>query len=88
MLGTIIVWVILGLIAGVLAKFIMPGDDPGGLVVTIIIGIAGGVIGGIVGRLLHIGDVTGINLVSIVLAVVGAVVLLFGYRVIAKKKAM
>jgi uncharacterized membrane protein YeaQ/YmgE (transglycosylase-associated protein family) len=83
----IISWVVLGLIAGFLAKFIMPGDDPGGLIVTIIIGIAGGVIGGFVGNLIGLGGVSGFNIGSIVLAVVGAIVLLIGYRAIAKKKA-
>lgn len=80
-------WIVLGLIAGLLAKFIMPGDDPGGLIVTIIIGMAGGVIGGFVGNLIGFGGVSGFNIGSIVLAVVGAIILLIGYRMIAKKKA-
>jgi uncharacterized membrane protein YeaQ/YmgE (transglycosylase-associated protein family) len=50
----IIVWIILGLIAGALAKFIMPGRDPGGIIVTILIGIAGALIGGIIRRKSHI----------------------------------
>jgi len=83
----ILSWIILGLIAGFLAKFILPGDDPGGLFVTIGIGVAGGVIGGFVGNLLGLGGVSGLNIGSIVLAIVGALVLLIGYRLIAKKKA-
>ena len=82
----IISWIVLGLIAGVIAKFILPGDDPGGIVVTGLIGIAGGIVGGFVGRVLGFGDVSGLNIVSIILAVVGAVILLIGYRVIFKKK--
>ena len=72
------------LIAGFIAKFILPGDDPGGLIVTAIIGIVGGVIGGFVGSLLGLGAVDGINIGSIVLAVVGALILLIGYRMVRK----
>ena len=83
----IISWIVLGLIAGVIAKFILPGDDPGGVVVTALIGIAGGDIGGFVGRILGFGDVTGINIVSVILAVAGAVILLIGYRMFKKRTA-
>ncbi len=83
----IISWIILGLIAGVIAKFIMPGDDPGGFVITGLIGIAGGVLGGFLGGLLGVGTVTGLNIVSIILAVVGAVILLAGYRILKKRTA-
>ena len=76
----IISWVVLGLVVGVLAKFIMPGKDPGGLFVTILIGIAGAFVGGFVGSFLGLGDVTGFNLVSIGLATVGAIILLALYR--------
>ena len=86
-LGTILVWIFLGLIAGFLAKLIMPGDDPGGLIITVVIGVVGGLIGGLIGRLLNIGDVTGINVVSVILAVVGAVILLAGYRMYKKRAA-
>lgn len=72
----------MGLIAGLIAKFIMPGKDPGGFVITGLIGIAGGVLGGFVGGLFGFGAVTGINIISIILAVVGAVVLLGAYRII------
>lgn len=77
----IISWIILGLIAGVLAKWIMPGKDPGGVIVTILIGIAGAIVGGFIASLLGLGSVTGaFNLWSIVLAVLGALLLLWGYR--------
>src|SRR5215203_2843968 len=78
MLGAIIFWIIVGLIAGVLAKWVMPGDDPGGIVVTIIIGIAGAVVGGFLLRLLGIGSGggTGQWIASIVAAFIGAVILL------------
>ena len=65
-------WIILGLVVGALAKFIMPGKDPGGLVVTMLIGIAGAFVGGFLGSLLGLGDITGFNLVSIGLATIGA----------------
>ncbi len=82
----IISWIVLGLIAGFIAKVILPGDDPGGLIITAVIGIAGGVIGGFIGNLLGFGGVSGFNIGSIILAVIGAVVLLIGYRMVAKKK--
>jgi uncharacterized membrane protein YeaQ/YmgE (transglycosylase-associated protein family) len=83
----IIAWIVLGLIAGAIAKFIMPGRDPGGIFVTIIIGIVGAVIGGAIGNTLGVGDVTGVNLWSIVLAVVGSIVLLFIYRMVTNRRA-
>ena len=76
----IISWLVLGLIVGALAKWIMPGDDPGGFFVTILIGIAGAFLGGFIGSFAGLGDVTGFNLVSIGLATLGAVILLFIYR--------
>ncbi|MDG2305000.1 MAG: GlsB/YeaQ/YmgE family stress response membrane protein [Candidatus Binatia bacterium] len=76
----ILSWIILGLIAGALGKFLMPGDDPGGLVVTMLIGIGGAFVGGWIGSVVGIGSVTGVNLGSIFTASLGAVVLLFAYR--------
>ena len=80
----IFTWIILGLVVGVLAKWLMPGKDPGGLFITIILGIAGAMIGGGVGAKLGLGTVTGFNLVSIGLATGGALVLLIIYRVFTK----
>ncbi|MEM9623095.1 MAG: GlsB/YeaQ/YmgE family stress response membrane protein [Pseudomonadota bacterium] len=77
----ILTWLILGLVVGALAKFIMPGKDPGGIFVTILIGIAGAFVGGYLGSLLGLGDVTGFNLASVGLATVGAIILLGLYRV-------
>jgi len=76
----IIAWIIFGLIAGVIAKLIMPGDDPGGFIVTILLGVAGALLGGFVGSLLGLGDISGFNFWSLVLAVLGAILLLFIYR--------
>jgi uncharacterized membrane protein YeaQ/YmgE (transglycosylase-associated protein family) len=75
----ILSWIVFGLIAGFLAKWIMPGRDPGGFVVTILLGIGGAVVGGFVASLLGLGTVTGFNLWSLLIAVGGALLLLFGY---------
>ena len=73
-------WIIFGLIAGVLAKVLMPGRDPGGFIVTILIGIAGAVVGGFIATRMGLGDVAGFDLRSLAIAVGGAILLLFGYR--------
>jgi uncharacterized membrane protein YeaQ/YmgE (transglycosylase-associated protein family) len=82
----IIAWIVLGLVAGGLAKLIMPGRDPGGIIVTMLIGIAGALVGGFVFSLFGGGGVTGLNLGSIIVAVVGALILLALYRVIAGRR--
>jgi uncharacterized membrane protein YeaQ/YmgE (transglycosylase-associated protein family) len=74
----------MGLIVGALAKFIMPGKDPGGIIVTILIGIAGAFVGGFIGSLLGLGAFTGFNLWSLLLAVGGSLILLWLYRVVKK----
>jgi uncharacterized membrane protein YeaQ/YmgE (transglycosylase-associated protein family) len=78
-------WIIMGLIVGVLAKWIMPGKDPGGLFITIGIGIAGAFVGGFIGAKLGFGAVTGFNIGSILIATGGAVLLLAIYRAMKKK---
>lgn len=79
-------FIVVGLIAGALAKMLMPGDDPGGLVVTILIGVAGAFVGGFLGQALGIGGaVTGINIATVLTATGGSVVLLFAYRLIRNK---
>lgn len=80
----ILSWLIFGLIAGWLAKFIMPGNDPGGFIITTLLGVAGAVVGGFIGTMLGFGDVTGFNFGSVVLAVIGAIVLLVLYRMMKK----
>ena len=76
----ILSWIILGLVVGVLAKWIMPGPDPGGTIITILLGIAGALVGGFLGSLVGLGDVSGFNLGSLVLAVGGALLMLWGRR--------
>lgn len=73
-------WIILGLVVGILAKWIMPGRDPGGLIITVLLGVAGAFVGGFIGSLLGLGSVTGFNVGSLALATAGALVLLWGYR--------
>jgi len=80
----ILSWIVMGLIVGLLAKFIMPGKDPGGIIITILIGIAGAFVGGFIGSLLRLGTVTGFNVGSFLLAIGGAVLLLVLYRFIKK----
>jgi uncharacterized membrane protein YeaQ/YmgE (transglycosylase-associated protein family) len=81
----IISWIILGLIVGALAKWIMPGEDPGGIIITIVIGIVGALIGGFLSSLVGLSTVTGLNLWSIIIALVGALVLLWLYRMVKSR---
>jgi len=76
----ILSWALFGLLAGAIAKKIMPGQDPGGLFVTMLIGIAGAMIGGFLGSLLGLGSITGFNIGSFLIAVGGALILLWAYR--------
>jgi uncharacterized membrane protein YeaQ/YmgE (transglycosylase-associated protein family) len=73
----ILAWIVFGLIAGVVARFLMPGNVPMGLVGTIILGILGAVVGGFIGTQMGWGDVYGFDLRSILLAIGGGVVVLF-----------
>ena len=80
----IISWIVFGLIAGVVAKLIMPGKDPGGLIITSLIGISGAMVGGFISTFFGYGNVTGFDLRSLAIAISGALVLLFGYRTLKK----
>jgi uncharacterized membrane protein YeaQ/YmgE (transglycosylase-associated protein family) len=80
----ILSWIAMGLIVGVLAKLIMPGKDPGGIIITILIGIAGAFLGGYIGSFLGVGTVTGFNMISLLLAIGGALLLLILYRLIKR----
>lgn len=81
----ILAWIVFGLIAGIIAKFIMPGRDGGGVILTIILGIVGAVVGGWLATFFGIGgDVTGFNLGSFMVAVVGAIVVLAIYRLVRR----
>jgi uncharacterized membrane protein YeaQ/YmgE (transglycosylase-associated protein family) len=81
----IIGWIVFGLVVGIVAKFLMPGRDPGGFVLTAVLGIAGALVGGFLGRSLgwyREGDPVGF-----VVAVLGAILLLAVYRVTAGRTA-
>jgi uncharacterized membrane protein YeaQ/YmgE (transglycosylase-associated protein family) len=88
----IIGWIVFGLIAGLLARWLMPGKDPGGCIVTVLLGIAGAVVGGFVARLLGmvtrtvtLGDRN--FLIQLGFAVIGAIIILALYRMLAGKRA-
>ena len=77
----ILAWIVLGLVAGAIAKLLMPGRDPGGWIVTMLIGIVGAFVGGFIGRAIWGSEgVTGLDMGSIGLAILGSVVLLALYR--------
>lgn len=80
-------WILLGLVVGLLAKWIMPGPDPGGLIVTVLLGIAGAFVGGWVGTLLGLGTVSGFNVGSLAIATGGALLLLWGHRQLRGRSA-
>ena len=76
----ILVWIVFGLVVGIVAKVIMPGDDPGGIILTIVLGIAGALLAGWLGRVLGLyqpGEAAGF-----IMAVVGAIIILGIYRMV------
>ncbi|MGD9134644.1 MAG: GlsB/YeaQ/YmgE family stress response membrane protein [Desulfobacterales bacterium] len=77
-------WIILGLVVGIIAKFLMPGKDPGGIFITILLGIAGAVGGGFISSAIGFGKVTGFDVRSLIIAVAGSLVLLIIYRAVKK----
>jgi uncharacterized membrane protein YeaQ/YmgE (transglycosylase-associated protein family) len=82
---TILGWIVFGLIVGAIAKLIMPGRDPGGIVVTMLLGIVGALVGGFIGRALNMygpNDTAGF-----LMATVGAIVVLAIYRMIVGRAA-
>lgn len=83
----IIGWIALGLVAGAIAKAIMPGDDPGGIFVTMLIGIAGAIIGGLIASALNIGDLDEFfDIGTWLIAIGGSLLLLFVYRTIVGRR--
>jgi uncharacterized membrane protein YeaQ/YmgE (transglycosylase-associated protein family) len=79
----IIGWIVLGLLAGAIAKLIMPGDDPGGIIVTMLIGIAGAIVGGLIASALDIGDLDEFfDIGTWLIAIGGSLLLLAIYRMI------
>ncbi|WAU86427.1 GlsB/YeaQ/YmgE family stress response membrane protein [Streptomyces sp. Qhu-G9] len=80
----IIAWILIGLLAGLIAKALMPGKDPGGIIITMLIGIAGGLLGGWLGKVLFgVDSIDGFFEISTwIAAIVGSIILLALYRVI------
>ncbi|EGL0814574.1 GlsB/YeaQ/YmgE family stress response membrane protein [Escherichia coli] len=76
----ILSWIIFGLIAGIIAKWIMPGKENVGIIVTIILGIVGAVVGGYISTFFGFGKVDGFNFGSFVVAVIGAIVVLYIFK--------
>jgi uncharacterized membrane protein YeaQ/YmgE (transglycosylase-associated protein family) len=83
----ILLWAVFGLIAGAIARFLMPGKVPGGIIVTIVLGIVGAVVGGFIGTQLGFGDISGFNLRSMLLAVGGGVLVLFIFGLLTRGRA-
>ena len=79
-------WILLDLVAGALAKFLMPGKDPGGCLVTILIGIAGALVGGFLGSFIGLGRIESFDLGGILIATAGAIVLLVVWRLVRKSR--
>ena len=80
----ILIWIVFGLVVGIVAKLLMPGKDPGGFIITILLGIAGSLIGGYLGSLF---GQKGSGFMGFVLAVAGAMLLLLVYRLIRRSAA-
>ena len=83
----IFVWIVLGLIAGVVAKWVMPGRDAGGIIVTMLLGIGGALFGGMLAAALGFGGVSGFDIRSLLVAIGGALLLLTGYRLVTNRVA-
>jgi uncharacterized membrane protein YeaQ/YmgE (transglycosylase-associated protein family) len=83
----LISWIVVGLIAGLLARWITPGPDPGGIIVTVLVGMAGASVGGFLVRILGGAGATGLNIWSILVATIGALLLLFIYNLVARRTA-
>lgn len=78
---SIIVWILFGIIAGMIAKWVSPGKSPGGLFGTMLVGIFGALLGGFLAtQLLGLSDISGFNFYSFVIAVIGSILFLFIYR--------
>jgi uncharacterized membrane protein YeaQ/YmgE (transglycosylase-associated protein family) len=84
----ILAWIVLGLVAGALAKFIMPGEQGGGIIVTTVLGIVGALVGGFLGTYVFgFGDISGFDVRSIAIAVGGALLALVVYGFVARGRA-
>jgi uncharacterized membrane protein YeaQ/YmgE (transglycosylase-associated protein family) len=80
----IIAWILLGLVAGILAKALLPGEDPGGIIITTIVGVVGAMLGGFVAKALGFGDPIDefFDISTWIAAIIGAIALLVAYRAV------
>jgi uncharacterized membrane protein YeaQ/YmgE (transglycosylase-associated protein family) len=83
----ILLWAVFGLIAGAIAKFLMPGKVPGGIIATIVLGVIGAVVGGFLGAQLGFGDISGFDLRSMLLAVGGGILVLVIFGLVTRVRA-
>ena len=84
---SLLAWIVIGMIVGALAKLVMPGRDPGGMIVTILLGIGGALLGGAIGRALGMYDPG--QPAGWIMSILGAIVILVGYRaVIGRNRAV
>jgi uncharacterized membrane protein YeaQ/YmgE (transglycosylase-associated protein family) len=81
-------WILLGIVAGVIAKALLPGDDPGGFIVTVIVGIVGALLGGFLARALGFGDPIDefFDVSTWLAAIIGALILLVVYRAVTGRR--
>jgi uncharacterized membrane protein YeaQ/YmgE (transglycosylase-associated protein family) len=84
-MGDILIWILFGLVVGALAKLVMPGNDPGGIIVTILLGIAGSLVGGFLGRMLGLNERG--QAAGFLMSLVGAIILLALYRQFVRSRA-
>jgi len=84
----IIGWIVLGLLAGAIAKALLPGDDPGGIIVTMLIGVAGALLGGFLAGVLFDSDPVDefFDLSTWIAAIVGSIILLLIYRMVTGRR--
>ena len=82
----ILAWIVLGLVAGALAKLVMPGDQKGGCIMTTLLGIAGALVGGFIGRALGYGGVEEFSIGSLLWAFIGALLLLVIFGLLFRKR--
>ena len=82
----LISWIVFGLIAGLIAKLIMPGKDPGGCILTVVIGVVGALLGGFAATALGFGGITGFDWRSLLVAILGSLILLVIWRAIAGRR--
>jgi uncharacterized membrane protein YeaQ/YmgE (transglycosylase-associated protein family) len=82
----ILSWIVFGFLAGLIARWLTPGQGPQGCLITSLLGVVGAAIGGWIGTQLGLGTVRGFDIRSFFLAVIGSVVLLFGYRLLSSSR--